>query len=269
MKHLLTTLMLAITLTACSNEDTPVAATANDSAGSAPASSEKSIYEKALASPTRLEGDVARDAGRKPDEVLAFLGIGPGDVVLDMFSGGGYYAEILSHVVGPDGRVVAQSNKAYLNFVGDEFNKRHADGRLPNVDILMAENNELELPAERFDAVTMILAYHDVYNSDPENGWDSIDVEKFLAEIYKSLKPGGIAGIADHVAAAGAPEETGGTLHRIDPALVIRDFEAAGFELDGQSNVLRNSNDDYAKVVFAPELRGKTDRFLMRFKKPE
>ncbi len=269
MKQLMTTLLLAAALAACSNDQAPAAATANNAADPAPTSRETSIYAEALASPTRLEGDAARDAGRKPDEVLAFLGIGPGDVVLDLFSGGGYYAEIIAHVVGPNGRVVAQSNEPYLKFVGDEFNKRHAEGRLPNVDILMAENNELELPAERFDAVTMILAYHDVYNHDPENGWDSIDVEQFLAEVYKSLKPGGIAGIIDHVAAPGAPEETGGTLHRIDPALVIRDFEAAGFALDGESDILRNSSDDYEKIVFAPELRGKTDRFLMRFKKPE
>jgi predicted methyltransferase len=90
-----------------------------------------------------------------------------------------------------------------------------------------------------------------------------------LAELHKALKPGGILGIVDHYAEAGAPRETGGTLHRIDPGIVIADLTGAGFELEEKSDELRNMNDDYSKTVFDPELRGKTDRFILRFRKPD
>lgn len=227
------------------------------------------VYSDALASPTRLEGDAARDAGRKPDEVLEFLGIGEDMVVLDMFSGGGYYAEIISSVVGENGRVVAHSNSAYLTFVGDEFKARHATGRLPNVDVLMAENNELQLDAKQFDAITMMLAYHDTYWINPENSWPEIDRAVLNAELFASLKPGGVLGVVDHYAAAGTSTDTVGELHRIDRAIVVADFEAAGFVLQADSEILRNADDDHSQGVFTPEIRGKTDRFVLLFRKPE
>lgn len=226
-------------------------------------------YADALASPSRLEADAARDAGRKPDEVLAFFGIGPDMVVLDMFSGGGYYAEIISTLVGVDGRVVAHSNSAYLNFVGDEFKARHAEGRLPNVDVLMAENNELQLEANRFDAITMVLSFHDTYWINPEDGWPEIDRPALNAELFAALKPGGVLGVVDHNAAAGSPGETGGTLHRIDRAIAVADLEAAGFVLAAESDILRNPEDDYSQGVFAPGIRGNTDRFVLLFRKPD
>ncbi len=226
------------------------------------------IYDSAVNHPNRRAADHDRDAGRKPAEVLAFFGIEPGMAVLDMFSGGGYYSELLSYVVGPDGRVVSHSNAAYLNFVGDEFNERHAEGRLANVEILMAENNELELRAEAFDAIMLILSYHDIFYADPDNGWPKIDGPKLLAELYQSMKPGAILGVVDHYAEAGSPRETGNSVHRIDPGIVISELEIAGFVLDGKSQILRNMDDDYSKIVFDPELRGKTDRFVLRFRKP-
>ena len=142
-------------------------------------------------------------------------------------------------------------------------------GRLTNVEVLMAENNELELQANSFDAIMLVLSYHDLYHADPENGWEKIDQQAFLAELHKGLKPGGIIGVIDHHAEAGAPPETGDTLHRIDPAIVMAGMEAAGFDFEKQSDILRNPDDDLSKTVFAPELRGKTDRFLMRFRKPK
>ena len=238
-------------------------------ASSSLADDNNSIYAAAVANKTRLEGDYARDAGRKPEEILAFFNIQQGDTVLDMFSGGGYYTELLSHVVGPDGKVVAQTNKAYLGFVGDEFKDRHAEGRLANVDVLMAENNELRLAADRFDAITLVLAYHDVYHEDLENGWNRIDVDKILAEFYKALKPGGIVGVVDHSAAPGTLVSQVDALHRIDKQRVIDDFTGAGFVLDDESDVLHNASDDLEKIVFDPSVRGKTDRFALRFRKPE
>ena len=146
--------------------------------------------------------------------------------------------------------------------VGDEFNERHAEGRLANVEVLMAENNELELSADTFDAVTVILSYHDIYYADPENGWPKIDGPDLLAQIYKGLKPGGVLGVVDHYAEAGSPRETGNSVHRIDPGIVISELETAGFVLDDKSQILRNMDDDYSKIVFDPTLRFTTDKCL-------
>ena len=260
MKTTSTLLVLTLVLVACGQDK----ATSESAAAVAP---EPVNYAGALANSSRLEGDYARDAGRKPDQVLAFLGVERGMDVLDLFSGGGYYTEILSHVVGEDGHVVSHSNEAYLNFVGEEFELRHAEGRLPNVDVLMAENNELQLNESEFDAILLVLSFHDTYFANPNSGWKKIDVPKLLAELHKGLKDDGIVGIVDHYAEAGSARETGGTLHRIDPQIVIADMEAAGFICVDKSGLLRNLNDDYSSNVFGPEVRGKTDRFILRFKK--
>jgi predicted methyltransferase len=227
------------------------------------------IYASAVAATDRLEADYARDAGRKPELVLAFFGIAPGMDVLDMFSGGGYYTELLSKVVGEDGSVVAHANQAYLNFVGEEFAARHVEGRLDNVAVLMAENNELTLPTEKFDAILLILSFHDMYFVNEERSWPAIDGPKLLAELSKSLKPGGIIGIVDHNAAAGSPSTTGTETHRLDRAIVLSDMQAAGFVLEAESDLLRNPEDDYEMGVFAPETRGRTDRYVLRFRKAD
>lgn len=268
MNKLFTHLVLALVVTACGQQaaDTEIE---SDAAVVDTAAISSSIYADAVASPTRPDADRERDAGRKPAEVLEFMGIEPGMTVLDMFSGGGYYTEIIAHVVGDSGKVVAHSNKAYLSFVGDEFEARHANNRIPNADVLMAENNELELDAEQFDAITMILSYHDIYYEDLEHGWPLTDGPKLLAELKRSLKPGGFIGIIDHYAEAGAPSETGNTIHRIDRDIVVADMKAAGFQLDASSDLLRNPDDDRSKLVFAPEIRGKTDRFVLRFREAE
>jgi len=264
MKRIVASLVLAFATVACNQQDS------EPSAGSADSSHvDPSVYAAAVANTSRPEADLARDAGRKPADVLEFFGIAPGMSVLDLFSGGGYYAEILSHVVGPEGHIVAHSNSAYLNFVGDEFKARHADNRLANVDVLMAENNELELGDNQFDAIMMVLSYHDTYWVSPDDGWPKIDIPKLHAELFNSLKPGGVLGVIDHYAEAGSPRETGGTLHRIDPGIVIAELENAGFVLDAKSDLLRNMEDDHSLGVFDPSVRGKTDRFVLRFKKPE
>ena len=133
----------------------------------------------------------------------------------------------------------------------------------------MAENNELALDADSLDVVTIILNYHDLYWASEQYGWEQIDVPAFLAEIYKGVKPGGTLGIVDHQAASGSPAETGSTLHRIDSAIVIAELEGVGFVLDGESDVLANADDDHSKGVFDPEIRGKTDRYVLRFRKPQ
>jgi len=188
--------------------------------------------------------------------------------ILDMFSGGGYYTEILSRVTGAEGSVVAHSNQAYAQFVGEEATNRYANNRLANVEILMAENQALEFPDGAFDAVLMVLAYHDIYYVSPNNGWPKIDGPELVAELFDALRPGGILGVVDHYAAAGSGRESGNTLHRIDPEIVITELEAAGFVLEEKSDILRNMDDDLSLNMSAPEVRGRTDRFVLRFRKP-
>lgn len=221
-----------------------------------------------LANKERLEGDLTLDEKRRPDEVLRFFGVEPGMTVLELFAGGGYYSEILSGVVGGDGEVWSHNNAAYIAFTQAQLDRRFKPGRLANVKRVRAENNELELPEDTFDAALFILAYHDVYYIDEKNGWPRIDGPEMLAEIFRAMKPGGVVGVVDHVAAPGSPPETGGTLHRIDPVLLRRDFEAAGFVYEAENDVLRNPDDDYSLPMSDPAVRRQTDRVVYRFRAP-
>ena len=216
----------------------------------------------------RFEGDRDRDSSRHADQVLTFLGVDKGMHVLDLFSGGGYYAELISSTVGPDGGVTAHNNNAYLAFVNDELTARYTEGRLQNVKRIVAEANDLDVKEGHYDAVMLVLSYHDIYYVPEDGGWPKIDGELLLSNIKKALKPGGVLGLIDHSAPAGSSHETGTTTHRIDPAIVVAELEAAGFELDGELDVLRNPDDDLAQSAFAPGIRGKTDRFVYRFRKP-
>jgi len=267
MKSTVCIVLFSLALANCGSPDSNNAAV--PPAGNSPPVEQKvDIYATAVADPARSTGDRERDAGRQPAAVLAFVGITPGMQVLDLYSGGGYYAELLSRVVGPDGRVHAHNNEAYLGFAGDEIDARYAGNRLANVESLMAENNELALDADSFDAITMILTYHDFYLADPDNGWPAIDGAKLRAELFNGLKPGGVVGLVDHAAPDGAPTTTGGTTHRIDRAVVIEEMTAAGFVLEESSDLLRNPEDDRLKSAFDPSIRGNTDRFMLRFRKP-
>ena len=262
MQNLPVLLTFAIFVAACGSSESPPAEVNNTAAA-------ESVHEAAVANSNRTEADRNRDAGRKPAAILDFFAIQPGMTILDMFSGGGYYSEMLSYVVGAEGKVIAHTNAAYTQFVGEEATQRYANKRLPNVQIMVAENNELQLPVSTFDAIMMVLAYHDIYWVSPENGWPEIDSTKLLAELYRGLKPGGTLAVVDHYAATGSPHDSGGTLHRIDPAIVRNEIEAAGFIFDGSSEILRNPDDDLSLAMGDPAVRGKTDRFVFKFRKPE
>lgn len=239
-----------------------------DGASAITVSPDESVYAMALNHPARSAADKERDALRKPADVMQFLGVEPGMTVLDLFSGGGYYSELLAYVVGAEGSVIAHTNAAYMGFTGDETATRYAAGRLPNVEVLVAENNELKLADGKFDAVMIILAYHDIYYVNPDDGWPKIDGPALLAELYASMKPGAILGVVDHVAESGSPVETGGTLHRIDPAIIRAEIGAAGFVFEDEAQILRNADDDHLKSVFDPAISGRTDQVVMRFRKP-
>jgi predicted methyltransferase len=224
------------------------------------------VIKAAVANPQRADADVLRDPARKPTEVLSFLGIDSGMRVLDVFAGGGYYTEILDSVVGKDGKVLTHNNTAYLSFVGPQIVQRFADGRLKNSEQVIAEANELVLEDNSLDAAVMILAYHDFFFGNEQYAWPDADETAFLQTLCKAMKPGAILGVADHIDTSGGDvTEVAFNLHRVDPARVMADMTGSCFDLEAESNVLRNTTDDHSKSAVIPEMSGKTDRFLYKF----
>ncbi len=218
-----------------------------------------------LTSDTRAEADRARDAGRKPDEVIAFLGIEPGMCVIDVIAAGGYYTEVLSLAVGPDGQVAAQ-NPAIVLTMRDGANEkalseRLADNRLANVFRLNKELADITSEDGPFDAAVTALNFHDIYNNYGEEGATGA-----MKVVYAALKPGGVFGIIDHEGIEGNDNKT---LHRALKADVIRTAQAAGFIVENESGLLHVHSDDMTRQVFTEGLRGKTQRFLLKFRKPE
>jgi predicted methyltransferase len=220
---------------------------------------------KRLADGSRSDADKARDAGRKPAAVVAFLGIEPGMTVVDLIAAGGWYTEVLSEAVGPNGHVYAQNTAFTLSFRDGANDKamtaRLAGDRLPNVERLDREIGDLGLAPGSVDAALTALNFHDIYNG---SGPDA--AKGFLQVVLTILEPGGVLGIIDHVGVAGADNEK---LHRIEPEKVVELAKTVGFVVEARSDLLANPADDHTKGVFDPSIRGKTDRFLLRLRKPE
>jgi predicted methyltransferase len=222
----------------------------------------------AVAGPGRPEAAVAMDAGRRPAEVLRFMGLRRGDRALDLFTGTGYYAEIMGRAVGPTGSVLAWEP---ANFLNDRSRQGLAElrTRTPNVALLVTPADALALPAQAFDFAMINLNYHDTYWQSERFHFPRMDPEAFLRTVFQSLKPGGTMAVVDHVANAGGDTRAVvEALHRIDPATIRADFERAGFVFVGESNVLRNPQDDHSKNVFDEAIRGHTDRVVYRFRRP-
>lgn len=226
----------------------------------------QALLQAAVDNPARAEEDRPRDAIRQPAKVIEFMGIKPGMTVLDMLSGAGYYAEILSQVVGEDGKVIALNNAGYMKFTKNAIVKRIAQpGRMDNVMLKIAEINEMELGENVTDAVFLILSYHDFYYVDEEGGWPKVNVKRTLSQLHRTLKTGGILAVIDHAAVKAAPREVGTSLHRIDPEIVKAELVAAGFELAAESDILANPADDMTKSIWDKSLGRKTNRFVYRF----
>lgn len=228
---------------------------------------EANSWTEAVNNPTRSEADRQRDERSKPDQVMAFMSVTSGMTVLDVFSGGGYYSELLSYVVGEDGRVYAHTNDAYQGWIGTQYDARFADDRLPNVVRHHAEADDLRLEKGSFDLAIMVMSYHDVYYT--ADGWGPIDADNFLSQIYDAIKPGGTLVVIDHAAKAGTRNSAAQDFHRIDPEFARQNFEHIGFVFAKASDVLRNPEDDHSVSSFDPSIRGKTDKFAFRFTKPE
>lgn len=212
----------------------------------------------AVASSDRPEADKARDADRKPAEMLAFAGVRPGMKVVELAPGGGYFTRLLSLAVGEHGYVYANSSRA--SAAARTWAQTH-----PNVSLQIGPVGAHPLAPEPVDLVWTTQNYHDFKNV-KLGASDAATVTNAAA--FAALKPGGIYLISDHQGAPGTDATQTSTLHRIEDATVIREVEAAGFTLEARSDILRHPADDHTQKVFDSSVRGKTDQFVLRFRKP-
>ncbi len=221
-------------------------------------------YAAALADPARTADNRKLDEGRMPAAVLAFADIRAGQTVADYQAGGGYYTELLSRAVGPKGRVYALT--APPGYQAKPWNALVAAH--PNVVVIAAPTQALSLAPGSVDTLFLHLVYHDLYFVSEKYGHPPMDVPATLKSWFAAVRPGGHVVIVDHAGPAGDPRAVVDRLHRIDPARVTADMTAAGFVPDGASDVLHRSDDDQSKNVFDPAIRGKTDRFMLKFHRP-
>ena len=223
----------------------------------------------AVADKARPEADTKRDAARKPAEMLEFAGVKPGQTVVDLIPGGGYFTRVFSKAVGPKGVVYAVSGpprpvtdpaKPPPTPAQDTIAADPNYSNVKSVHIPLAGGLAVPTPA---DLVWTAQNYHDVKNV------PNIDMLAFDKAVYNSLKPGGVFIVLDHVANADTVNATS-TVHRVDPAVVKKEVEAAGFKFEGESTVLRNPADDHkGKSTDDGPLRGHTDQFIYKFRKPK
>ena len=226
-------------------------------------------YDSALTHAGRPAGDSARDALDHPAEMLRLAGIKPGMIVADVLAGDGYYSELASYVVGPKGRVYPINNLAFDNWSQPALKDRMAGGRLANVTQQTVELGDMKLAPASLDAVLLVKVYHDMYwvDSTPKSPWPKIDVGLVLDQLAKALKPGGTLLLIDHSAKAGHGKSDAGELHRVEEAFAVQDFNAHGFKVVAKSDLLRRPDDARNLVSYKGPALGKTDRFVLLFRK--
>ncbi|MGO9804940.1 MAG: class I SAM-dependent methyltransferase [Steroidobacteraceae bacterium] len=217
----------------------------------------------ALADPARPAADKERDANRKPGETLAFAGVKPGDWVLELAPGRGYFTRLLSAIVGAHGQVSIYSiSTPKPNAPPPPIVALAADPHYANVKVVLQRLIDVK-PTNSFDLVWTTQNYHDFHNI------PNLDIGDINRAIFAALKPGGIYFVLDHAAAAGSGTRDTNTTHRIDEEAVKQEVKAAGFKLVGESDILRNKDDPHTGKVFEPPIQGHTDQFLLKFRKPK
>lgn len=221
------------------------------------------LYAAAVGDATRIAEARARDAFRRPAELLAFVGVEPGDTIVEIAPGGGYDTALLSRVAGPTGKVYAVDSATlfeYMPSLRESFPAYIAQDPRDNVAYSVQPLEALELP-EQVDFFWMSMFYHDTV-------WLGVDRVAMNRYIFEHLKPGGVYFVVDHHAVAGAGDAVTRELHRIDAETVRKEVEAAGFRLAAMSDALLNTDDPRTVSVFDDSIRGRTDRFAYKFVKP-
>jgi predicted methyltransferase len=221
----------------------------------------------AVADPARPEADRARDENRKPADMLAFAGITPGKVVVDLLPGGGYFTRIFARAVEPNGRVYAYFGTQYdarLKGQGKDPDNQFADLKqiYKNLGVIHGPLTQFVTP-EKVDVVWTSLNYHDMHNKSYD-----MDVNQVNKAVFASLKPGGYYVILDHVAAEDAADDVTEKLHRIKTSTVKKEVEAAGFKLVAEGTDLANPADKGTERVFESDIKGKTNQMMLKFQKP-
>ncbi len=216
----------------------------------------------------RTPDNVKLDESRKPAALLQYFGLKPGTQVLDMFGANKYWSEIMAPAVGPKGHVTVWQPTQFLSDKNrGPFEEFAASAK--NVTLISSPFEAPELPVGKFDFALINLDYHDTYWENAERKIPRQDPNAWLKRLYAAMRPGGVVGVVDHIAAAKSdPRESVEKMHRIDPDVIKADFKRAGFVLAGTSDLLRNPADDHSLLVFDPKIRGKTDRAVLKFKKP-
>jgi len=214
----------------------------------------------AVADAARPAEDVARDGARKPADMLAFAGVKPGDRVAELAPGGGYYTRILARAVGPRGKVYAFVSTGFAQRPGAMDRLKAVIAPYGNVEIVVGDYTAMTLP-QPVDLVWTSENYHDFHNGPTAN------VAALNHAVFAVLKKGGRYYIEDH-AAPGTGVTATSTLHRIDPKAVRDEVAAAGFKLESESPALANAADPHTAKVDDPAIKGHTDKFAMRFRKP-
>jgi predicted methyltransferase len=235
----------------------------------APVSRAADIYDAAVQHAGRTDDDRKRDALDHPAEMLRLASIKPGMRVADFLAGDGYYSELLSYIVGPKGHVLLINNASFDDYTNNAWRTRLAHDRLPNVEHQTVDPNHLELADGSLDAVLLVKVYHDLYVVDQDKkSWPDIDVKSALDKLVKALKPGGTLLIVDHSAKPSTGTSAAAPLHRIDEAYALHDFQSRGLKLIGKSDALRRADDPRTEISYKGPMLGKTDRFVLVFRKP-
>jgi predicted methyltransferase len=216
-----------------------------------------SVIAAALANPARAD-QAGDDARRQAAAVLDYSGVKPGDHVVDYAPGSGYWTRIFTNVVGAQGHVYAMYPAALAKYSADAFAALQARN-LTNVTATMDTDDMVGAPAGSIDLVWTVQNYHDIPQS---------EISDFNASVFKALRKGGIYMVIDHADADFRGAADVSTLHRIDPILVKNQVMGAGFQFVGESRVLRNKADNHTLKVFDPAIRGHTDQFVYKFRKP-
>ena len=214
----------------------------------------------ALASPERSAENKARDADRKPIETVQFFGIKTGDTVVDMVAVTGWFTEVLSAAVGPRGHVYMQNPP----FVPENDAEKALIKRLGNAEALRVPIEKSNVVGKA-DAVVTAMNLHDIYNGFQNQPGGEPAAVDFLKAMYAALKPGGVLGVIDHVGVAGQDNVK---LHRMLPQQARDALTKAGFTIEAESKLLANPADDHTRMVFDPTIRGHTDQFVFRARKP-
>src|SRR5438045_6545350 len=225
------------------------------------------VYDAAVAHAGRSSDDLKRDSLDHPADLLRLAGIKPGMRVADFLAADGYYSALLIYIVGPRGHVLLINNGAYDHWSDNAWQQRLANGRLPNVEHRTMEVEHLDMPDHSLDAILLIKVYHDLYWVATEGLWPKIDPAVALNELARVVKPGGVLLLVDHSAKPGTGSAEAGRLHSIDDKYARSDFEKHGFRFVSKSEAVRRSDDPRDQITYKGPMVGKTDRFVMVFRK--